>query len=89
MKKFYAMGDTKGNPTLLKFSDKSWGFYKKWQSPDLLLYKYFDSIATTQRKRKYVPFFQLWRGGKLVKTITEKPKGAVKRSRLSLRSYAS
>ena len=34
----------------MKFSDKKWGIYKKWQCPDLLLYKYFDSISTTKRK---------------------------------------
>ena len=67
----------------MKFSDKKWGIYKKWQCPDLLLYKYFDSISTTKRKRKYVPFFQLWRGQTLVKTIIQIPE-----SKISLRSYS-
>ena len=44
--KFYAMGDSKGNPTLLKFSDKSWGSYKKWQDS---VYVYFTKIENSKK----------------------------------------
>ena len=66
MKKFK---DINGNPTLLRFSEKRWGFYKKWQSPDFLLHNYFSTIERSKRKRKYVPFFQLWRDQTLIKTV--------------------
>ena len=79
MKKFK---DTNGNPTLLKFGEKTWGIYKKWQCPDLLLYKYFVNIESSKRERKYVPFFELWRDQTLIKKVSP----IIPKRRISLRN---
>ena len=79
--------DTKGNPTLLKFSDKKWGIYKKYQSTDHMIWKIamplYRYLLKTEPKRKYVPFFQLWRNQELVYQVSPK----IAKRRLSLTNW--